>query len=205
MHLVLPRASSAAHALLQWRSKRLKFLPYLHASKVKTMKSSLKFIAGLISVSFAITASTLVVAQDKTAPPPPKLEKLEEAQDSDVKLIKQESNKLKTVERKENGKVSEVQVRSGKSTYTVKPNNASKGTPEGDANRAAQWKVMEFGGKKQSKEVESLPVLPVGPNSTSKIGSTKSLPANPASASASAATAASTAASAEATTPPVKK
>lgn len=163
------------------------------------MKSSLTIIASLVAACFAISAPTLVAAQDKTAPPPPpKLEKLEEGPDSDVKLIKQESNKLKTVERKENGKVSEVQVRTGKSNYTVKANNAPKGTPEGDANRAAQWKVMEFGGKKQSKEVESLPVLPVGPNSTSKIGSTKSVPV---SAAASAASAASVDAKA---TPPVK-
>jgi hypothetical protein len=172
---------------------------YLNASKVKIMKSSLKLIASFVAACFAISASSLVVAQDKTAPPPPKLEKLEEGPESDVKLIKQESNKLKTVERKENGKVTEVQVRTGKSTYTVKPNNAPKGTPEGDANRAAQWKVMEFGGKKQSKEVESLPVLPVGPNSTSKVSSAKSMPA---SAAASAASAASVDATA---TPPVKK
>ncbi len=166
------------------------------------MKNSLKLIASLVAACFAISASTLVAAQDKTAPPPPKLEKLEEGPDSDVKLIKQESNKLKTVERKENGKVSEVQVRTGKSNYTVKANNAPKGTPEGDANRAAQWKVLEFGGNKQSKEVESLPVLPVGPNSTSKIGSTKSLPA---SANASAASAASASSMDAKTATPVKK
>jgi hypothetical protein len=166
------------------------------------MKSSLKLIVSLVATCFAISASPLVAAQDKTVPPPPppKLEKLEEGPDSDVKLIKQESNKLKTVERKDNGKVTEVQVRTGKSTYTVKPNNAPKGTPEGDANRAAQWKVMEFGGKKQSKEVESLPVLPVGPNSTSKIGSTKSVPA-----SATASAAASAASLDAKATPPVKK
>jgi hypothetical protein len=175
----------------------------LFASKVEIMKSSLKLIASVVAAGFAISASTLVAAQDKTAPPPPKLEKLEEGPDSDVKLIKQESNKLKTVERKDNGKVTEVQVRTGKSSYTVKPNDAPKGTPEGDANRAAQWKVLEFGGNKQSKEVESLPVLPVGPNSTSKIGSTKSTPASvAASAAATAASAASMDAKA---TPPVKK
>jgi hypothetical protein len=169
------------------------------------MKSSLKLIASVVAAGFAISASTLVAAQDKTAPPPPKLEKLEEGPDSDVKLIKQESNKLKTVERKDNGKVTEVQVRTGKSSYTVKPNDAPKGTPEGDANRAAQWKVLEFGGKKQEKEVESLPVLPVGPNSTSKISSTKTVPASATtSATASAASAASAASMDAKATPPVK-
>ncbi|MBR7799447.1 hypothetical protein [Undibacterium fentianense] len=174
------------------------------------MKSSLKLISNLVAALIAISASPLLAAQEKTAPPPPKLEKLEEGPEADVKLIKPESNKLKTVERKENGKVTEVQVRTGKSTYTVKPNNAPKGTPEGDANRAAQWKVMEFGGKKESKEVESLPVLAPGPYSTSKTGSTKSVatPAAKAASSSTAATAASassTSSSSSASMPPEKK
>jgi hypothetical protein len=166
------------------------------------MKSSLTLLTSLattiVTTCFAISASTAAIAQEKTAPPPPKLEKLEEGPESDIKLIKPESNKLKTVERKDNGKVTEVQVRTGKSTYTVKPNNAPKGTPEGDANRAAQWKVMEFGGKKETKEVESLPVLSPGPYSTSKTGSTKSVAppavkaaATPASANAASAASAS--------------
>lgn len=170
------------------------------------MKSSLTLVASLLSACLSISTAPLVAAQDKTAPPPPKLEKLEEGPETDVKLIKPEGTKLKTVERKENGKVTEVQVRSGKSTYTVKSNNAPKGTPEGDANRAAQWKVMEFGGKKETKEVESLPVLAPGPYSTSKTGTTKPAAA-PASKSASAAASASTSASASATSAsnPVEK
>ncbi|MBC3875490.1 hypothetical protein [Undibacterium flavidum] len=172
------------------------------------MKISLTTIASLIAACFAISASTLVAAQEKAAPPPPKLEKLEEGPETDVKLIKPEGTKLKTVERKENGKLTEVQVRSGKSTYTVKPNNAPKGTPEGDANRAAQWKVMEFGGKKETKEPESLPVLAPGPYSTSKTGTTKvqSAPvAKPASASSAAASAANATSATSASMPAEKK
>lgn len=168
------------------------------------MKSSPIFVASFVATCFVISASTSVVAQEKTAPPPPKLEKLEEGPDSDVKLIKPESNRLKTVERKENGKVTEVQVRTGKSTYTVKPNNAPRGTPEGDANRAAQWKVMEFGGKKETKEVESLPVLAPGPYSTSKTGSSKSV-ATPAAKVASSTASAAAASAASASMPTEKK
>lgn len=137
------------------------------------MKTTTKRLAVLAVSCLAFAAPHVVSAQDKTAPPPPKLEKLEEGPESDIKLIKPETTKLKTVERRENGKVTEVQVRTGKSTYSVKPNAEPKGTPAGDANRAATWKVLEFGGKKETKEVESLPVLPPGPNSTSKIGATK--------------------------------
>lgn len=164
---------------------------------MKTLRSLLLFsLSTCFLASLTLTAS----AQEKTAPPPPKLEKLEEGPETDIKLIKPESNKLKTVERREGGKVTEVQVRTGKSSYTVKTNNAMKGTREGDANRAAQWKVMEFGGKKESKQVESLPELPAGPHSTAKTGTTKVSPAASASASASAAASQSSAAS----TPPVK-
>lgn len=164
---------------------------------MKTLRSLL-----LLSLSTCFLASLTVTAsaQEKAAPPPPKLEKLEEGPETDIKLIKPESNKLKTVERREGGKVTEVQVKSGKSQYTVKTNAAAKGTPEGDANRAAQWKVMEFGGKKESKQVESLPELPTGPHSTAKTGTTKVSPATSASASASAAASQSSAAS----MPPVK-
>lgn len=167
------------------------------------MKNSLTLIVSLVAACFAISASTLVAAQEKAAPPPPKLEKLEEGPETDVKLIKPEGTKLKTVERKENGKVTEVQVRSGKSTYTVKPNNAPKGTPEGDANRAAQWKVMEFGGKKETKEVESLPVLAPGPYSTSKTGTSK--PTTAPNTKAASASASSAAASATSASMPVEK
>ena len=196
-----------ARALLQcWAIVRIS-----NESKVKIMKSSSTSVSSLSSLiatfvmaCFAISAPATVLAQEKTAPPPPKLEKLEEGPDSDIKLIKQESNKLKTVERKDNGKVTEVQVRTGKSTYTVKPNNAPKGTPEGDANRAAQWKVMEFGGKKETKEVESLPVLSPGPYSTSKTGSTKSV-APPAAKAASTPASANAASAASASMPAEKK
>ena len=158
------------------------------------MKTSSSFIVATIAFYAFFSSPTVVVAQEKSAPPPPKLEKLEEEAESTLKLSKPESEKLKTVEKRENGKVTEVQVRSGKSTYTVKPNNAPKGTPEGDANRAAQWKILEFGGKKETKEVESLPVLSAGPHSTSKTGTTKpALVANSVAASASTTTTAASA------------
>ncbi|MBI3712909.1 MAG: hypothetical protein HY253_08100 [Burkholderiales bacterium] len=153
------------------------------------MKISSSLLAASVSACLLASLSVTVSAQEKNAPPPPKLEKLEEGPETDIKLIKPESNKLKTVGRREGGKVTEVQVKSGKSQYTVKTNDAAKGTREGDANRAAQWKVMEFGGKKEAKESESLPVLPVGPHSTAKTGTSKLSPAASASASASAAAA----------------
>lgn len=95
---------------------------------------------------------------------PPKLEKLEEVPDSGITISKPEAKNKVTEKRANGGKVTEVQVKSGKSNYTLKANpevgNAPKGTVQGDANRGAQWTVLEFGGKKESKEVESAPTLP---------------------------------------------
>lgn len=175
--------------------------------KIQIMKKSLRLLL-LISPLFMLATPAILLAQDKTVPPPPKLEKLEEGTESDIKLLKPESNKTKMVEKRQNGKVTEVQVRTGKSSYTVKPNDAPKGTPEGDANRAAQWKVFEFGGKKEHKEVEPLPVLAPGPHSTTKTGTTKLVTeassAASASATAAAAASATSSASASANQTPVK-
>jgi hypothetical protein len=105
----------------------------------------------------------VVQAQSTPASTPPKLEKIEEVPDSGITISKPESNKNKTVEKRVNGKVTEVQVKAGKSNYVVKANpetgNAPKGSVQGDGNRGAQWSVLEFGGKKESKEVESIPTL----------------------------------------------
>jgi hypothetical protein len=158
--------------------------------KVKIMKNASNLILSLLAAGFALAVPGLTSAQNKDVPPPPKLEKVEELQEADLKAIKPAKERAKTVERREGGRVTEVEVRTGKSTYTVKPNQAPKGTPEGDANHAAMFKVMEFGGKKEAKEVEPLPVLPVGPHTTSKTGTTKPVPV---AAAASAATSANSA------------
>ncbi len=165
------------------------------------MKTSTTLISKRLAVCISglvLAAPLLASAQSKKeAPPPPQLEKLEEVGESELKLAKPETKNVKTVERKEGGKVTEVQVRSGPSTYTVKENKAPKGTQAGEANRAAQWTVMEFGGKKESKEVESKPAQPQGPYSTSKTGTTKPV--------AEAATTSASAANASPASAPVKK
>ncbi len=158
------------------------------------MKTSNTFISKRLAAcvtGLILAAPLLASAQSKKdvpPPPPPQLEKLEDLGESELKLAKPETKNVKTVERKEGGKVTEVQVRSGPSTYTVKESKAPKGTQAGEANRAAQWTVMEFGGKKETKEVESKAAQPKGPYSTSKTGTTKPV-AEAAASSASAANA----------------
>lgn len=141
-------------------------IPFSKVNHMKSLvKSSSVLAFGLLSASLSMS----VLAQNTPSSAPPKMEKLEEAPDSGITISKPEPAKGKMVEKRVNGKVTEVQVKSGKSSYVVKANpevgNAPKGTVQGDANRAAQWTVLEFGGKKESKEVETIPTLQPAPAS----------------------------------------
>lgn len=129
-----------------------------------------------LPLAFALAAaSSAVLAQgvgkaDVPPPPPPARQLVEVLDNEAISTTKKPEPANKTTEKKNAlGQVTEVEVTSGGSHYVLRPNpehgNTPRGTPEGDANRAAQWKLLEFGGKKESKEkeVEPLPVLPPAP------------------------------------------
>jgi hypothetical protein len=87
-----------------------------------------------------------------------------------LSVDKPDVKKNETKERREGGKVTEVEVTSGGSTYKLQANpnvgNAPEGTVQGTSNRPALWSIFQFGGpKKESKdEKEVEPVLqPVPP------------------------------------------
>lgn len=94
------------------------------------------------------------------------MEKLEEGTDPNLKgssnpVIKQEPER-KITERKVNGKVVEATVKSGKSTYTMKPktdthDNTQPGDVQSGPAKGAQWKIMEFGGDKKPVEGSAPP------------------------------------------------
>ncbi|MES2106812.1 MAG: DUF2782 domain-containing protein [Pseudomonadota bacterium] len=123
-------------------------------------------LAGIASIS--TPALVLAQAKNKTAPPPPELERLDEGPDSGVTIVKPEP-RSKITEKRQKGKVNEVEVKSGKSTYTLRGDpaigNTAKGTPNGDANRPAMWTIKKFGGPKEVKEAEEIPTLPPAPGS----------------------------------------
>ncbi|MBC3935128.1 MULTISPECIES: hypothetical protein [Undibacterium] len=131
-------------------------------------KSLSSVIAVIFSAQLAIPALAQTPAKAEV-PPPPKMEKLEEGPTEKSLSVGKPEQKNKVVEKKNNaGKVTEVEVKSGKSSYTLKADpqagNAQPGTVQGQGNRAAQWKLLEFGGKKEVKEApEPLPVLPPAP------------------------------------------
>lgn len=121
-------------------------------------------LAGFASLT--APASVLAQAGTKVASTPPNLEKLEEGPESGITIVKPEARN-KITEKREKGKVNEVQVKSGKSSYTLRGDpaigNTSKGTQNGDANRGAMWTIKEFGGPKEAKEAEAAAALPPAP------------------------------------------
>jgi hypothetical protein len=76
------------------------------------------------------------------------MEQLEEMTEAPITVTPQGDNATKIEERREQGRVTEVKVTSGGSTYYMKPNtpvgNAAPGDVTGSANRGPQWKVLEF-------------------------------------------------------------
>ena len=110
-------------------------------------------------------ASSAQQQSGNTAPPPPQLEKLEEGEDPAVTIRQPDSQRARTVEKRApGGKVTEVQVTSGKSTYVLKANDSSGSALPGDTQgsflRAPQWEVLQFDlGRpnegKEAKEAEA--------------------------------------------------
>jgi len=95
----------------------------------------------------ALPLALLAGAAQAQQATPPQLERIEEV-DNPVTVTAKPSQETKIVEKREGGRVTEAKVKSGKSTYTVKPNtpagSALPGDAAGSANRGPQWTVMEF-------------------------------------------------------------
>lgn len=92
-------------------------------------------------------------AQSTPSQAPPKLEKLEEVADDPVTVTSKQAPERQITERRDNsGKVVEATVKSGPSTYTLRPTQPVGSSLPGDAMagtpRGPQWTVMTFGGKK---------------------------------------------------------
>lgn len=102
-----------------------------------------------LAAFFASCASILpAAAQQGSAPPPPQLQKLEEGEEPAVTIRKPSDERKIEEKRAPGGKVQEIKVTSGKSTYYLRPNtpagSAQPGDQEGTSNRGAQWEVLEF-------------------------------------------------------------
>ena len=95
-----------------------------------------------------LACAGLATAQQKPSEAPPRLEVIEQAGDAPITVSPAKTPGAKITEKKEGGRVTEVQVKSGKSSYTMRPNvpagNAQPGDAQSSAIRAPQWTVLEF-------------------------------------------------------------
>jgi hypothetical protein len=103
--------------------------------------------------------ASLAQAQQTPSSAPPKMERVEEGSDKPVTITPQQRNAQKITEKRDGGRVTEVQVTTGKSSYTMKANPAGAVAQPGDTAsgtlRPPQWKVLEFDlFKKKQKERE---------------------------------------------------
>ncbi|WP_229425457.1 DUF2782 domain-containing protein [Massilia sp. Se16.2.3] len=102
------------------------------------------------------TTATPATAGAQQAGQPPGTEPIERGSDEPATRIEpRRGTQIK--EKRNNGQVTEVEVRSGKSHYIMRPNQAAGNAQAGDAQssafRAPQWQVMEFdlNAKKKAK------------------------------------------------------
>ncbi|MEO5933817.1 MAG: hypothetical protein ABIQ08_09735 [Duganella sp.] len=108
----------------------------------------------LLWPALLLTLGANVYAQSTPSQAPPKLEKLEEVADDPITVTGKPAPERQITERRDNsGNVVEATVKSGPSTYTLRPNHPVGSSLPGDAMsgpaRGPQWTVMQFGGKKK--------------------------------------------------------
>ena len=89
---------------------------------------------------------------------PPNLQKIDEGNPGDITIKKPESNK-KTVEKREQGVVTDIQVQSGKSNYHLKQSagagNAAPGDAQSNSVHPAQWQIKEFDWGRKGRDAKS--------------------------------------------------
>jgi hypothetical protein len=146
--------------------------------KVTTMRTrpSLKIVPLCLLAWSALASAQQAQTQQQQQPPsdkPPKLERIEPGSDVPATTIPPRGG-TQIKERKQDGRVTEVEVQAGPSHYYMRPNTpagtAQPGTQEAGptAVRPPQWQVLEFDLNRKRKQGEA--------------GSGENTPASPAAA-----------------------
>lgn len=131
----------------------------------------------LVAVSATIFAMPLVVSAQTgssygapakdIAPPPPETLPLEEGQEPSVNIRQPDTQKGIT-QKKSQGRVTEVKVQTGSTTYYAHPNDpagsAMRGDAGSDTTRPVQFHIGEFGKPKTKPESEPVQTLQPNPN-----------------------------------------
>lgn len=111
------------------------------------------------------TQATPPQTQTRPSEAPPQLERIEPGSDTPATTIPARERTKITERRSNDGTVTQVDVESGPSRYTMKPNVAPGNAQPGDATanniRAPQWTVMEFDfGNPKKQDTAEQPVAP---------------------------------------------
>jgi hypothetical protein len=126
----------------------------------------------IVTVSIAAWAMPQLAGAQQPAnpaPPPPQTQPLEEGEAPAITIRKPGVEEQSITQKKQQGKVTEVKVKSGGSTYYLKPNEQPGSTLPGDVQskptRGSQWQVLEFDMKpqKEPKEPDQAPAAPQPP------------------------------------------
>lgn len=108
-----------------------------------------------LALAALLACASLAHAQKTPSSAPPQLERIQEGSDTPITITPPKASPNKITEKRENGVVTEVDVKSGGSHYTMKPNvpagNAQPGDAQSSGLRAPQWKVLEFDLSKKKK------------------------------------------------------
>lgn len=114
-----------------------------------------------------LACASLATAQQKPSEAPPRLEVIEPGADTPITIAPAKTPGAKITEKKEGGRVTEVKVKSGKSSYTMRPNvpagNAQPGDAQSSAFRAPQWTVLEFDLHRKKKNDKEEPAVDAPP------------------------------------------
>lgn len=113
-------------------------------------------------LALLLCAQTSLSYAQNTSASPPKLEPIDDINDTPITVTAKPAQKNEVLEHKEQGRVTEVKVTSGPSTYYLKPNNNDSGIA-GRNTSGPQWRVMEFGGKKKTTHEDEADAAPVPP------------------------------------------
>jgi hypothetical protein len=132
------------------------------------MRTPLLLIALPLVFAISMPALAQQLRERAEAPPPPQLERLEEGAAPAVTIPGGGQPERSITEKREQGRVTEVEVRTGRSTYVVKPLNpagsALPGDTQANTNRAAQFKVKEFDlSKPEDLRPQTQPQAPQAP------------------------------------------
>ncbi len=99
------------------------------------------------SAGSALTILPTSASAQGTKDVPPNLQKLDEGNPGDIIIKKPESNN-KTVQKREQGVVTDVQVQTGRSNYHLKQSagagNAAPGDAQSNSVHPAQWQIKQF-------------------------------------------------------------